>query len=157
MFIVLGHCYDLSRWEISSNLEKVFYSLTLNGSVYFVFISGFLYNHIFFPRFKYKKFMLKKTQFVLLPYLLFSIVPILLTVFIGGGGEHLSDNLKEQPILATLWYLVTGRIIYAYWYIPMAMILFAISPAINWLIRNKRVLLAALLLLPNFAGGSPPN
>ena len=148
ILIVLGHCYDLSHWQISSNVDKLFYSLTLNGSVYFVFISGFLYNHVFYPRFKYKKFMLKKTQFVFLPYLLFSLVPILLTVLVGDGGQYLPNNLRGQPVLAVLWYLVTGRIIYAYWYIPMAMLLFAISPAINWLIKSKKVLLAICFLLP---------
>ena len=135
ILIVLGHCYDLSRWDISNNVENIFYSLTLNGSVYFVFISGFLYYHIFYHRFNYKKFMLKKTQFVFLPYLLFSLVPVLYTVFIGGGGQYLPDGLREQPFLATIWYFVTGRISYAYWYIPMAMLLFAISPLINLIIN----------------------
>lgn len=148
ILIVLGHCYDLSRWDISNNVEKVFYSLTLNGSVYFVFISGFLYHHIFYQRFNYKKFMLKKTQFVFLPYLLFSLIPILYTVFLDGGGQYLPNELREQPFLATIWYFVTGRISYAYWYIPMAMLLFAISPVINWIIRSRRVLEAILFLLP---------
>lgn len=148
ILIVLGHCYDLSHWEISNNIENLFYSLSLNGSVYFVFISGFLYNHIFYPRFEYKKFMVKKSQYVLLPYLLFSLVPILITVFIGGGGEYLPENLSNRPIIATLWFLVTGRVIFAYWYIPMAMLLFAISPLINLVIKSEKVLPTILFLLP---------
>ena len=148
ILIVLGHSYDLSRWDISNNVEQVFYSLTLNGSVYFVFISGFLYYHIFYQRFEYKKFMLKKTQFVFLPYLLFSLIPILFTVFLGGGGEFLPEGLKQQPFLATIWYFATGRISYAYWYIPMAMLLFALSPVINWIIKSDRILEVILFLLP---------
>ena len=92
--------------------------------------------------------MLKKTQFVFLPYLLFSLVPVLYTVFIGGGGQYLPDGLREQPFLATIWYFVTGRISYAYWYIPMAMLLFAISPIINLIINSGKVLAAILFLLP---------
>jgi len=148
ILIVLGHSYDLSHWEISNNFEKLFYSLSLNGSVYFVFISGFLYNHIFYPKFEYKKFMVKKSQYVLLPYLLFSLVPILLTVLFAGGGEYLPESLSDRPIIATLWYLLTGRIIFAYWYIPMAMLLFAISPLINIVIKSNKVLSAIIVLLP---------
>ena len=148
ILIVLGHCYGLAGWDISTNTEKLFYSLTLNGSVYFVFISGFLYNHIFYPRFEYKKFIQKKMQFVLLPYLLCSLVPVLLTVFIGDGGNFLPDSLRGNPFLATIWYLITGRINFAYWYIPMIMIVFAISPLINWIIRSNKILLAIFFLLP---------
>lgn len=148
ILIVLGHCYDLSRWDISNNFEKLFYTLSLNGSVYFVFISGFLYNHIFYPRFEYKKFMVKKIQNVLLPYLLCSIIPILLTIYLKDGGEYLPKNLTNNPFLATIWYLVTGRIIFAYWYIPMVMILFAISPLINLIIKGRKTLLVISFLLP---------
>ena len=147
ILIVLGHSYDLARWEISSNFGSFIYSLSLNGTVYFVFISGFLYNHIFYQRFNYQKFMLKKAQYVLLPYLLFSIIPILLTVF-SGGGESLPNELSNRPFLAVLWYLITGKVIFAYWYIPMAMLLFAVSPLINLIIRSGRVLESFLFLLP---------
>ena len=146
--IVLGHCYGLSGWYISNNVEKIFYSLTLNGSVYFVFISGFLYYHIFYQRFNYKKFMLKKIQFVLVPYLVCSAIPILDTVFFDGGGEFLPPGLKDKPFLAIIWYLITGAIFDSYWYIPMAMLLFAISPLINLVIKSDKVLEAILFLLP---------
>ena len=148
ILIVLGHCYGLSGWNISNNVEKIFYSLTLNGSVYFVFISGFLYYHIFYQRFNYKKFMLKKIQFVLVPYLVCSAIPILDAVFFDGGGVFLPAGLRDRPFLAIIWYLITGRIFDSYWYIPMAMLLFAISPLINLIIKSDRVLKAILFLLP---------
>ena len=148
VIIVLGHSFDLAHWNISNDLEQFFYALSLNGTVYFIFISGFLYYHIFYHRFNYRKFMLKKAQYVLLPYILFSIIPILLTVFLGGGGEALPDNLRSQPFVATIWYLATGKIVLAYWYIPMAMLLFAASPLVNLAIRSGRILEIFLLLIP---------
>lgn len=146
--IVLGHCYDLSRWEISSKAAAIFYSTTLNGSVYFVFISGFLYHHIFYHKFNFQKFLVKKTKYVVIPYLFFSALPILYEVFINGGGEYLPAELKDQHLLAIAWYLLTGRISYAYWYIPMAILLFTISPIINQIIQSQKVLMASLFLLP---------
>ncbi|MGF1541677.1 MAG: acyltransferase family protein [Pleurocapsa sp.] len=147
VLIVLGHCYELSNWQVAHKFEKVFYSLTLNGSVYFVFISGFLFHHIFFNRFDYQKFMSKKLQYVLLPYLFFSIVPIIYIVFLGNGGQLLPSKLQDRPILSVAWYLLTGSISYAYWYIPMAILLFAISPLIITLVKNNYLLKAICFFL----------
>lgn len=147
VLIVLGHCYDLSHWEISSVVGKVFYSTTLNGSVYFVFISGFLYHHVFYHKFNYQNFMLKKIKYVLLPYLILSVLPILYEILVNDGGEYLPAQLRDHHLLAAGWYLLTGRISYAYWYIPMAFLLFTISPIINKLIKSQKVLVVGLGLL----------
>ena len=148
VIIVLGHSFNLAHWHISSNFENFVYALSLNGTVYFVFISGFLYYHIFYHEFDYKKFMYKKIQYVLLPYILFSIIPIVLTVFFDGGGDRLPDSLSNNFFVAIIWYLVTGKIIVAYWYIPMAILLFTVSPLVNIIIKSQKVLEAFLLLLP---------
>lgn len=145
--IVLGHCFALSRWEISSPAAQFFHAITLNGSVYFVFISGFLYHHVFYHRFDWLKFITKKIKYVLLPYLFFSTLPIIYEIYFNGGGEYLPEALKDKHLLGAVWYFLTGRISYAYWYIPMAMLLFAISPLINWIIIKKQVLFASLSLL----------
>jgi probable poly-beta-1,6-N-acetyl-D-glucosamine export protein len=148
IIIVLGHCYDLSHWNISNDVEKIFYSSTLNGSIYFLFISGFLYYHIFYHKFNYQEFMTKKVKYVLLPYLFCSIIPVLFTVLLGDGGEYLPSELKHQPLLAILWYFLTGKICHAYWYIPMVMLLFAISPIVNWIIKSKYLLKVILFSIP---------
>lgn len=148
ILIVMGHCFDLAHWKIETNFERFVHASTLNGTVYFVFISGFLYYHIFYHRFNYQKFMLKKAQYVLLPYLLFSLLPVLSAVFINSSNTVLPESLKSNPIAAILWYLVTGNVIFAYWYIPMVMLLYAASPVINWIIRSDKVLTCFWLLLP---------
>lgn len=151
IIIVAAHSYGIANWNVYKDpnvFEKFFYSLNLNGSVFFIFISGFLYNHIFFPRFNYKNFMLKKTRYVLIPYLVCSIVPILYAVFVDSKGTFLLDSLKDKPVLAILWFLVTGRAVYAYWYIPMIMLVFAISPVINFLIRSKYLIYTILGMIP---------
>lgn len=151
IIIVMAHSYGVAHWNVHHNpttLEKFFYSLNLNGSVFFIFISGFLYNHIFYAKFDYPKFMLKKAKYVLLPYLVCSAIPTWQTVFLHGGGPFLPDSLREQPLLSILWFIGTGRAVYAYWYIPMVMLIFTISPAINYLIRSKYLLNVFFFLLP---------
>ena len=148
ILIVLGHSNDLAHYDMSNNLEALLLAFIKNSTVYFVFISGFLYHYIFYHKFNYKKFLIKKAQYVLLPYLLISIVPIVLIVVMRDGGRFLPDSLRERPLLAIIWYLFTGKVITAYWYIPMAMLLFAISPLINLIIRSNIVLPVALFSLP---------
>ena len=154
ILIVLGHSYELAGWDLPHSWQEVglaaqlFYSASVNGSVYFIFISGFLYYHIFYKRFNYGKFMNKKLQYVLLPYLLISIVPIAYKVLSGDVDSYTPAVVGDQPLALASWYLFGGRLNYAYWYIPMAMLLFAISPIINIVIKYKKSLFVALLLLP---------
>lgn len=161
--IVMAHCYGIAHWNISkeeSLFGRLFYSLNANGSVFFVFISGYLYNHIFYDNFNYRNFLIKKAKFVLLPYFLCSILPIAYTVFdlnnkwlfnfvfVNGGRGFLPEGMIETPAIAILWFLATGRAVYAYWFIPMIVIIFLISPLINSLIRSGHLLKVILLLLP---------
>ena len=151
IIIVSAHSYGIANWNVYKDptlFEQFFYALNLNGSVFFIFISGFLYHHIFYPRFDYKNFMLKKAKYVLVPYLVCSIIPILHAVFIESGGDFLLDSLKDKPLLSILWFLATGRAVYAYWYIPMIMLVFAISPIINTLIKSKYLLYVIIGLIP---------
>lgn len=163
IIIVMTHSYGIAHWNVyrdASLFDRLFYSLNSNGSVFFVFISGYLYNHIFYPKFNYQNFLIKKAKFVLIPYLVCSTLPIIYTVFdlnnewlfnfvfVNGGRDFLPDGLIEQPLLAILWFLVTGRAVYAYWFIPMVVIIFAISPLINYLIKFKHLPTVILLLLP---------
>ena len=163
ILIVMTHSYGVAHWDVFNNaslFEKLFYSFNLNGSVFFVFISGYLYNHIFYPNFNYQKFLIKKAKFVLLPYLICSILPIIYTVFdlnnewifnfvfVNGGKGFLPEGMIDHPLRAILWFLLTGRAVYAYWFIPMIVIVFVISPFINYLIKSGHLLQGILFLLP---------
>ena len=163
IIIVMAHSYGIAHWNVynrASIFEKLFYSFNLNGSIFFIFISGFLYNHIFYPRFEYKKFMLKKAKFVLLPYLFCSAIPILYAVsrtqenfwldafFYHNGSNFLPEAIADSQVLSAIWFLLTGRAVYAYWYIPMIMLIFALSPLINQLIQSKYLLQTILFMMP---------
>ena len=154
ILIVLGHCFGLANWGFFDDWQQagygvqLLYSASVNSSVYFVFISGFLYYHIFYPKFSYGKFMRKKVQYVLLPYILISLIPIAYKVLSGVGDIHLSASINDNPFLLSVWFLFSGRTSIASWYIPMAMLLFAISPLINIIIKKRKSLAASLILLP---------
>ncbi len=133
VFIVAGHSYG--PWVAHSFFEKVVASLIAGGTVFFVFISGFFFHHIFYPKFRYKSFMVKKTANVLLPYSILSVLafvclvlylndPPFAEVFITGQQP---DSIFEYlKLFAQYWW--TGSLLTAYWYVPFIMIIFAISP-----------------------------
>lgn len=55
IFIVMAHCYRPAGWQIETFADKAWFNLMMNGTVFFVFISGFLFHHVFYNRWDYKK------------------------------------------------------------------------------------------------------
>ncbi|GGA71219.1 acyltransferase [Neiella marina] len=149
IFVVLAHSYIPAGWQPGESVfDRFQFSLMMNGTVFFVFISGFLFHHVFVPRYQYKKFMIKKAKFVLLPYLCLSILPILFWLFwtpITAPHESLYSGHPDWQ--TAIWYFLTGRQLTAYWYIPMVMVLFLISPLVVWLTKKNMLLWVGLPLL----------
>jgi probable poly-beta-1,6-N-acetyl-D-glucosamine export protein len=141
LFIVVGHCIGLSGYQMSSPLRKLFANLLYGGTALFVFISGFLFHHVYYKKFNYKDFLVKKVKHVVLPYLVFSVFLLLYYLTIRHDGPFLTyfssaDNSAaiESFRLAALC-LLTGATNFAYWYIPFIMVVFAASPLLIHYIR----------------------
>lgn len=145
ILIVAGHSYafGFTGDDFTSRLIKSF--ITGNTTL-FVFISGYMFNHVFYKRYDYKKFMIDKIKNVGFPYLLLSTI-IIFIFFIKGFGYYAAiDSSTDMDIysppgiigkifspndssfITTVKYYFTGAPITAYWYIPFVMILFALSP-----------------------------
>jgi len=155
VIIVAGHCLYMSGWDVDRSVEKWLANLVLGGTTLFVFISGFLFHHIYSARFNYRKFMSTKIKNVLTPYLLISLPYVLYTVLVKGTGPYAEHIFSPEPGLYGSYvrpialYLWTGRMLEAYWYIPFIMVVFALSPLIMAFIRlrpSMRLLILALLL-----------
>ncbi len=132
LFIVAGHSYVY--WDIGSFYEKVLANLISGGTTFFVFISGFLFHHVFYPKFQYRQFMMKKVKYVLLPFTLLSLTGISCLVFYLDRPPYAEVFITGQTtsgyhyIWLVFQYWWTGSILDAYWYIPFIMIMFALSP-----------------------------
>ena len=153
VFIVAGHCYWVTQWKIDSPVQKTLMNLITGGTIFFVFISGFLFHHIFYKKFDFRRFMTQKVKNVLSPYLIFFLIAICcysLTplewpwkhhFFIEKPGGYYT---YARPFLLYLW---TGRILNAYWYIPFIMIVFLMSPLFILFINARSALRYAIFLL----------
>ncbi|GAA5215812.1 acyltransferase [Corallincola platygyrae] len=148
LFIVFAHVYRMAGWEIDTVTEGALFNLMMNGTVFFVFISGFLFHHVFHHRRGFGKYFGNKCKFVLLPYLLLSL-PWIIWHLTSSEGPMFHQELAgiDNPALAAGWYVITGRTLTAYWYIPMGMMLFALCPVFKWLTNKGWVIYTAIPLL----------
>jgi len=149
LFIVAGHCYALGNWEINTVFEKFLANLITGGSALFVFISGFLFHYVFYPKFNYSNFILKKIINVVVPYLVLSSFPIVYFVFIKHSGQHV-DYMQldaDKWLMSVLFYIFSGSTVIAYWYVPFIMIVFILSPLFIRFIEADRKIQIAITCL----------
>ncbi|TAA47079.1 acyltransferase family protein [Corallincola spongiicola] len=147
LFIVFAHVYRMAGWQTDGFVNGTLFNLMMNGTVFFVFISGFLFHHVFHHRRGFAKYFGNKCKFVLLPYLLLSLPWIIWHLTSAASPQfHLEAGI-DNPALAASWYVITGRTLTAYWYIPMGMMLFALCPVFKWLTNKGWVMYMAIPLL----------
>lgn len=131
LFIILGHCYN--AWQVDQLWESTVVNIISGNTALFVFISGFFFHHVYFPKYNYWSFIKNKTNVVFIPYLILSLLFMAWYYFIHGEivmskvlHEYVSPELNSTGLIIA--NLLTGRTLWAYWYIPFAMLLFLLSP-----------------------------
>ena len=157
ILIVFGHCLGLADFSYDSVLGNTIHNLTLGGTSFFVFISGFLFHHIFYAKFQYRLFLIKKTKYVLLPYLILSTLPIaylLLRICIAGisSSSSITKRYNELFSFPIFCHYLTGvdENFIGYWYIPFILIIFLLSPLFIRFIKlnfKTQILITILLLI----------
>jgi len=146
LLIVAGHCF--SPWYINTLPEMVIANLITGGTALFVFISGFFFHHVYYPKFQYRNFLIKKAKIVFMPYLILSSIAFILfeillnqhNVYIIGDTNSISNSM-----ILFFKYLWTGRILTAYWYVPFIMIIFSMSPLFIQYIKLSVVMQLTIL------------
>lgn len=133
LLIVSAHCYSISGIQIDTTLEAVFANLTAGSTIHFIFISGFLFHHIFYQKQKTNTFFIIKLKRLLIPYTVLSIAPIFFKIrsepeFWSTYFPLNGDGILNEYIIPSLLYYITGAHLVAYWYIPFAVLLFLMYP-----------------------------
>jgi hypothetical protein len=142
VLIVMGH----STWSVGFTADnivlKIIFNLFLGGTSFFVFISGFLFYVVFSKRYDYKKFLTGKLKNLLIPYLVMSVIPITYFIFRKDNSfdsYFISTYQNEyfSYINSIVKYIWTGRFLNGYWYIPVALGMFFISPVHIYFIKTN--------------------
>ncbi|WP_338590413.1 acyltransferase [Shewanella khirikhana] len=128
LWIVAGHSIYNSGQGFPLGLEN----LLRGGTALFVFISGYFYHRIFYPRMVYKEFMSAKVRNVLVPFLWVSLVGL---AMLATQWSLMYDRPLSEVAKGIYYTVRNGYVLYPHWYIPFIMAVFAISPVFSAYIR----------------------
>jgi len=123
LLIIAGHTMQFG--ESSTLIHKINCEIVCGGTALFIFISGFLFQHLS-SKFEYKTYLKKKWTNVVMPYFLTSIIGILFCFIYPQTYGNSFDGLN--PMLQIPMFLTTGRIHNTpAWFIPMIVLFFFCS------------------------------
>ena len=142
LFVVGVHAggYD-SDWVSHPGMRQLLHSFfdpsEGNGTVLFLFIGGFLFQHLTHNQFEYKKFLEQKFLNVILPYIIISIPLIIMRMNTNYDSLSLPEGFHDRPV----WYqffhhLITGSHMPPFWFIS-AIVLFYISAPVLHAMDNR--------------------
>lgn len=142
LLIVAGH--GMQFGEMGSLVERTSFELFCGGTALFIFISGFLFQHLS-GKYEFKNYMSKKWTNVIQPYLWTAIPGILFCFLYPVRYENILEGLN--PALQIPMMLSVGRIHNVpTWFIPM-IVLFFLSSWILLKLEKKGILYKTLPLL----------
>jgi len=149
LFIVAGHVIWAFSWHRHPHVRDFLADFFENGTVLFVFVSGFLFQHLS-ARFDYRDFLSKKFRNVVLPYLIVSTPAVLYTLWHGHPDSVYPELDHTSSIYQAIWLYLKGgaHINYPLWFIPMITVYFLLAPAFMVIVRHPRLYWLLLLLIP---------
>lgn len=149
--IVATHCFSVFDWSNSPLVEKVLKHLVANGTTLFLFIAGFLFQHLS-DRYHVTDYLLKKARYVVLPYIVVSLPALILFTSVMPRSEMPSYFYDFQTWEKVGFFLLTGSHLAPFWFIPTIILFYLASPVLHWLDRQAwfYYFLPFVLMIPIF-------
>ncbi len=128
-------------------ISEIFYH---DSTIYFAIISGLLFSRVLKPK-GYYKFYISKLKNIVLPYVFVTLVLTLIKIkfdyvsnFQDGIGYYASKVFKN---------LIFGKANFALWYIPVLIVLYIVTPLLEFLQRMNALTTAFfffIMIMPLF-------
>jgi probable poly-beta-1,6-N-acetyl-D-glucosamine export protein len=142
IFVVATHVVGDLSWKNTNPIYlNLLSSLMQNGSVMFVFVAGFLFQHTS-GNFQYHRYLWTKLKNVITPYIIITTVDLLYHYFRGNGifgsgypHQHIS------PVLDIARIYLTGAEIVPMWFVPMIALFYVLAPVLLAIDRRPRLYL----------------
>ena len=152
VLIVAPHIFYVSDIDLDSISGQIAYNFFTGSTINFVFISGFLFYHVFYKKNRINIFFGNKVKRLLLPYTFFSILPIILKILSEPDYWNSYLNLGDDGILNSyiipfFAFYLSGDQLIAYWYIPFAMLTFALFPLHKKFIEQRLIVQLSILIV----------
>ena len=136
--VVAGHCLTLFDWENAGTLGRALDIVLKNGTVYFVFIAGYLFHHLS-GGYRFVEYMKKKVKNVIVPYLIMSTPAVVVFTFLvrpAALGEAFYQHGVSWRLIT---FYTTGVYLSGYWFISMIAVFYLLSPLLIYWIRRKHL------------------
>lgn len=135
-FIVAGHSIDFFEWAPDqAQTERLLRIIFSNGTILFVFIAGYLFQHLL-PKYSTRKYYIAKLKFVILPYVLVSI-PAIVVFTTLMHREAVWDGFYDNDItLQVIYFYLTGMHLAPLWFIPMIALFYLAAPVLSALDKH---------------------
>jgi surface polysaccharide O-acyltransferase-like enzyme len=143
LFIVAVHARGgVADWSshpgVNRLLQVILDAQEGNGTVMFVFIAGFLFQHLNHQRFEFKKYLEQKFKVIILPYIIISVPLILFRIATNFDSVTLPADFSERSVFHQFFYhLFTGSHIAPFWFINMIIIIYLSTPLLHKLDNPK--------------------
>ncbi len=135
-FIVAVHTIHVFSWSENSDHKHLLDVLFNNGTIFFIFISGYLFQHLS-HQFNAKKYYASKLKNVILPYIIISI-PAVLYFALYSQKAFLPSTFYEMPISSQILHFYTfGYHLSPMWFIPVITLYYILGPALIQLDKTK--------------------
>lgn len=134
--IVALHTMHVFSWDLTVEQQKISYIFFGNSTSLFLFISGYLLQHLSL-KFNAKRYYLSKLNYVLLPYFVISL-PFVLYYILIAPPENVALTFLEKPVwlqfLSYYWY---GSHAAQFWFIPVIALFYVVGPVLIWGDKNN--------------------
>lgn len=144
VFVVLGHV-NYGQYVNARGAGRFFY----DGTLIFVFISGFLFFHLI-ARYDFASYMRKKLHHVIIPYLFVTIPVCLLSLaYYATDRKWLNDVPDfDNAIYLYTYQITTGAtLLNPLWFVPMITIFFLLSPLLHKTMQSRHFGAAVILTM----------
>ncbi|MFV0477116.1 MAG: acyltransferase family protein [Parahaliea sp.] len=150
--VVAAHSLQNFSWPSVGILYPALDTLFNQSTIWFAFIAGYLFQHLL-PRFETVRYYRTKLRNVIVPYLIWSVPALVASLFFivqDVPAYFYEGSLLKQILL----FLVTGKHLAPFWYVPAISLIFLIAPLLKWgdEYRILYVSVPLLLLLSAYLG-----
>jgi probable poly-beta-1,6-N-acetyl-D-glucosamine export protein len=105
-----------------------------NGTVLFLFIGGFLFQHLTHKQFEFGKYLEQKFKVIILPYLLISIPLIVLRLNTPFVSLSLPADFNERSTTyQVIHFILTGAHMPPFWFISTIVLFYLSAPLLHYL------------------------
>jgi peptidoglycan/LPS O-acetylase OafA/YrhL len=124
IFVVAIHCPYLMQQETQLGFATILFT---RSTLLFVFLSGFVFQHVTARKFNARAYYVSKLKYVVTPYLLLSFTYLLYKLLLT----------KTMPGISSAGLaLLDGSVLLPYWFIPMMGLFYLVAPLLVRLDKN---------------------